>query len=400
MATSIPNYSLAVMAKTALQFFEQNTVLADKQIGQETDTWRFKIGDGVTAWNALGYAVLGNENSVWIGKSPDAGNLLELTVARAGFFLSPTVFDGRTLVNQATDGAVTDITPYLTANQQLAGFVAAGLIIRKIIQSLGSSWNLTSDGAVPATTVTQAIADVMSSVTSLGGTVSGLINDTTPSASTTFSSTKINTLVTEAIGNIIGAAPEALDTVYELAAALGNNPNLVTNIVTELGQTVKFTAQTLTEPQKVQARTNLDAAAQADLGSDAENASTFADKYLADKSAAAGTINLIYEPNPLVLVKSAPFVAKIKTGAIGDHEGIYALNTTGGSFVTSMPANPVSGNEVEFLDYGSTFDTFPAELNRNGKKFMGLSENYFLNQKNIGRVFIYVDDDKGWMPKA
>ncbi len=399
MATT-PNYSLAVMVKTAIQFFEQNPILADKQIGQEVDTWRFKIGDGVTAWNTLPYAVLGNENSVWVGKSPDAGNLLELTVARAGFFLSPTVFDGRNLVNQATDGAVTDITPYLTENQQLAGFVAAGLIIRKIIQALGSDWALTSSGSVPAVTVTQAIDDVMTLVNNLGGTVSGLINDSTASASTTYSSTKINSLVSAAIANIIGAAPAALDTVYELAAALGNNPNLVTNIVTELGNTVKFTEQTLTDPQKTQARTNIGAASAADLGSEAENATTLAAKYLNDKSLAAGSIDLTYEPNPLPIVKSSTFVAKVKTGALGDAEGVYALDTSSGAFVTMMPANPMPGNEVEFMDYSSTFNTAPAELNPNGKKFMGLSESYYLNQKNVGRTFVYIDETKGWMPKA
>ena len=33
-----------------------NPVLADGEIGVETDTDKIKIGDGVTAWNSLPYA--------------------------------------------------------------------------------------------------------------------------------------------------------------------------------------------------------------------------------------------------------------------------------------------------------------------------------------------------------
>lgn len=33
-----------------------NSVLADREMGLETDTVRFKFGDGATAWNSLGYA--------------------------------------------------------------------------------------------------------------------------------------------------------------------------------------------------------------------------------------------------------------------------------------------------------------------------------------------------------
>ena len=34
----------------------KNPVLADGEVGFETDTQRFKIGDGTTPWNSLGYA--------------------------------------------------------------------------------------------------------------------------------------------------------------------------------------------------------------------------------------------------------------------------------------------------------------------------------------------------------
>jgi hypothetical protein len=39
----------------ATSWTSANTVLLDGELGLESDTLKFKIGNGVTAWNALGY---------------------------------------------------------------------------------------------------------------------------------------------------------------------------------------------------------------------------------------------------------------------------------------------------------------------------------------------------------
>ena len=65
----------------------------------------------------------------------------------------------------------------------------------------------------------------------------------------------------------MGGAGAALDTLAELAAALGDNPNFATTIATELGNRVRYNAaQTLTLEQKATARTNIDAASATDVG--------------------------------------------------------------------------------------------------------------------------------------
>jgi hypothetical protein len=43
--------------QTASAIAASNPVLAAGEFGIETDTGRMKIGDGVTAWNSLGYFV-------------------------------------------------------------------------------------------------------------------------------------------------------------------------------------------------------------------------------------------------------------------------------------------------------------------------------------------------------
>lgn len=53
-------------------------------------------------------------------------------------------------------------------------------------------------------------------------------------------------------------ASTALDTLAELAAALGNDPNYAATIATELGNRVRYdAAQTLTTAQRLQACTNI-----------------------------------------------------------------------------------------------------------------------------------------------
>jgi hypothetical protein len=43
---------------TALQWTNANPILAEGEMGLETDTKKFKIGDGILAWNALAYGGL------------------------------------------------------------------------------------------------------------------------------------------------------------------------------------------------------------------------------------------------------------------------------------------------------------------------------------------------------
>ena len=57
---------------------------------------------------------------------------------------------------------------------------------------------------------------------------------------------------------VVGAAPAALDTLNEIAAALGNDANFATTIANTLSQKVDFTtSQTLTTGQQLQACQNI-----------------------------------------------------------------------------------------------------------------------------------------------
>jgi hypothetical protein len=100
-----------------------------------------------------------------------------------------------------------------------------------------------------------AINELVASVAAAG---TASINDATTTSSSVWSSTKTNTQINSAVAALVAAAPGTLDTLDELAAALGDDPSFATTITTALGNRVRFdAAQALTGPQQVQARANI-----------------------------------------------------------------------------------------------------------------------------------------------
>jgi hypothetical protein len=111
-----------------------------------------------------------------------------------------------------------------------------------------------------------AINEIKAALDLLAGE-SGAIDDLSTDTDTTWSSTKIANEIAAGVAGLAAGAPAALDTIDELAAALQDNPAQITEILTALGNRVRFdAAQSLTGPQQVQARSNIGAVAAADIG--------------------------------------------------------------------------------------------------------------------------------------
>lgn len=84
------------------------------------------------------------------------------------------------------------------------------------------------------------------------------INDAATNTTQTWSSQKSTDYVAAQIAAVINAAPGALDTLDELAAALGDDANFATTITTALGKRVRVdAAQSFTAPEKAQGLANL-----------------------------------------------------------------------------------------------------------------------------------------------
>lgn len=102
---------IQIRRDTSTNWSSNNTTLSEGEFGVETDTLRFKIGDGSTAWNTLAYA-----NGLAIGKLANGGT-------------------ANTVVYIDNNG--------LTASSASFGFTAAGVVTADTFTASNSSDRLT-----------------------------------------------------------------------------------------------------------------------------------------------------------------------------------------------------------------------------------------------------------------
>lgn len=121
-------------------------------------------------------------------------------------------------------------------------------------------------------TLQQTVEQVQNSVEAIEGQIESQtnINDETPSNTTTYSSNKINSVVTEAKNavknELLGGAGTAFDTLKELADLIQTNVSAIDALEAIAAGHVRFDqAQTITDEQKTQARGNIGAASQTEL---------------------------------------------------------------------------------------------------------------------------------------
>ena len=143
------------------------------------------------------------------------------------------------------------------ATQIVALAQAIGADIKDLRTKQG---DLTSLTTTAKGTLVAAINELKTALAGAGAA----INDTAGNGATTetWAADKIFDTIEAAKvavkADLTNGAAAALDTLNELAAALGNDPSFAATIATELGNRLRFdAAQVLTTPQKLQACTNL-----------------------------------------------------------------------------------------------------------------------------------------------
>jgi hypothetical protein len=182
---------------TALALSSNNPILGSGELCLEIDTRKIKFGDGATPWNNLQYAVLPN-SGVSIGFptiSGGSGNFNNLSV------------NGTSVSVNGHSHSSSDITNFNTSVSGLINGIYAPL----------NSPTLTGVPLAP---------------TASTGT------NTNQIASTQFVRTEIS--------NLVNAAPSALDTLNELAAALGNDANFSTTVTNGLAQKANISGTNFT----------------------------------------------------------------------------------------------------------------------------------------------------------
>lgn len=99
--------------------------------------------------------------------------------------------------------------------------------------------------ALNTTVKTDLVAAINEVLTLIGG-AGASINDETTTTATVWSSSKTNTAINSAVSGLVDSAPGVLDTLNELAAALGDDPNFATTVSTELGKKAPLASPTFT----------------------------------------------------------------------------------------------------------------------------------------------------------
>lgn len=163
---------------------------------------------------------------------------------------------------------------------------AVGGDVKALTTAQGS---LTSLGTTNKTNLVAAINELLTLMGSSGAVIDDLAGNgntaVTWSADKIFDS--IEAAKTAVKDDLVNGAGAALDTLNELAAALGNDPSFATTIATEIANRVRFdAAQTLTSPQQTQARANIGAASAADVSGLLTGLGTYDRDYAADYAAA------------------------------------------------------------------------------------------------------------------
>ena len=161
---------------TASQWTAANTLLAQGELGLETDTNKFKFGDGVTTWNSLPYYANGSVTSVAL-----SGGTTGLTVTGSPITTSGTITlggtldvdnggtgqtsytDGQLLIGNTTGNTLTKTT--LTAGSGIAITNGSGSISIAATNSgtvtavTGTSPVVSSGGATPAISLASGYGD-------------------------------------------------------------------------------------------------------------------------------------------------------------------------------------------------------------------------------------------------
>lgn len=133
----------------------------------------------------------------------------------------------------------------------------------------GNAADLSALDTTAKTSLVAALNELHAEMDSLASAGGATINDASSSSATqTWSINKISTEIAAAITAISNGAPTALDTLDELAAALGDDANFAATVTTALGNRVRTdtAAQGLNGTQQSNARTNIGAIASSDIG--------------------------------------------------------------------------------------------------------------------------------------
>ena len=222
---------------TSEQWTLTNPILAEGEIGFETDNNQFKLGDGVNQWGDLPYFF--NEDGI----SGTLGDYILLAEKGEADGVATLDSTGQVPASQLGNATV-DLTGYATeayadtAEADAISTASADATAKaNAAQSAAESY---ADGL----SVNYDVAGSAATAESNANTYTDdLIGDATVDGT---SGNTVTDRISVAVSDLVSSAPEALDTLNELAAALGDDPNFATSTATLIGEKVAKSGDTMT----------------------------------------------------------------------------------------------------------------------------------------------------------
>jgi hypothetical protein len=235
---------------TAAQWTAANPILAAGEIGFETDTSKFKMGNGSSTWSALQYFANAAELAAVIDGAPDLLNTLNELAAAMGD--DPAFITNHTTATTNVHGIASTSALATTSGVNEAIAISAG----------ASAQDATAKATAAVTAaVTQAAAaadtKVSTAVAALTRSSVGLSNvdntaDTAKPVSTA-QATAIATAKSEAIADatsrvtaVINGAPAAFDTLEEIADYISTDQTAASAVTSALALKAPLASPTFT----------------------------------------------------------------------------------------------------------------------------------------------------------
>ena len=252
LLTTLTNNSFGyIITNGFLKGLTTNTI--DGTSTSSNDTIYVKAGGGLTMTKPTGTNLIQNIGKVARSSGGNSGSILVSSILRSNDV--PNIASGkiwvgdsnavateRSLSGDATlsnTGALTLGTVPITKG----GTGATSASAAKTALSLDNLDN-TSDANKPVSTAGQAALDLKSNIA--GPTFTGVPAAPTASAGTNTTQLATTAFVTTGIANIVDSSPGALNTLNELAAALGDDANFSTTVTNSIATKLPLAGGTLT----------------------------------------------------------------------------------------------------------------------------------------------------------
>ena len=232
---------IQVRRGVAADWTSVNPILAAGEMGYETDTNKFKFGNGTGAWSTLAYGASDTPGVTEIAQ--DAIN----SALAVGTGLTKTYNDGANTITVAIDDAVWATKAYVDSSN--SGLVSTADLTYIPFEDRGAAngvASLDSNITIPAAQISDSSVRNKISVSGNGINYNSTTGDISIDFSNSPTAVANQGYVATQLSNIVNSAPGALDTLKELSDALGSDANFSTTITNSLATKATIASPTFT----------------------------------------------------------------------------------------------------------------------------------------------------------